>query len=139
MDHTIVHFEIPAKDVEKLKKFYSDLFAWKFTKFPDPMEYWTIQTVPVDKNMQPIRPGVNGGLYRKQQPENTHINHISVESIDDYIVKIKKLGGKIVTPKMEISKDIGWSSIATDPEGNIFGIFQPAIATPKKAAENKEK
>jgi predicted enzyme related to lactoylglutathione lyase len=25
----IVHFEIPADDVERAKKFYSDLFGWK--------------------------------------------------------------------------------------------------------------
>ena len=30
---TIVHFEIPADDVERSKKFYSDLFGWKIEKF----------------------------------------------------------------------------------------------------------
>ena len=137
MDHTIAHFEIPAKDLDRLKKFYSDLFAWKFTRYPGPMEYWTIETVPVDKNMQLVRPGVNGGLYKKQQPENVPINYISVESIDDYIEKTKKLGGKIVMPKMEISKEIGWSAAATDPEGNLFGLFQPA--TQQQRAESKKK
>jgi predicted enzyme related to lactoylglutathione lyase len=29
---TIVHFEIPADDVERSKKFYSDLFGWKIEK-----------------------------------------------------------------------------------------------------------
>ena len=29
MDHTIVHFEIPAADVGKLKAFYEGLFGWK--------------------------------------------------------------------------------------------------------------
>jgi len=32
---TIVHFEIPADDVERSKKFYRDLFGWKIEKFPD--------------------------------------------------------------------------------------------------------
>jgi len=31
---TIVHFEIPADDVERSKKFYSDLFGWKIEKWP---------------------------------------------------------------------------------------------------------
>jgi uncharacterized protein len=30
---TIVHFEIPADDVERSKKFYSDLFGWKIEKW----------------------------------------------------------------------------------------------------------
>jgi predicted enzyme related to lactoylglutathione lyase len=29
---TIVHFELPADDVERAKKFYSDLFGWKMEK-----------------------------------------------------------------------------------------------------------
>ena len=28
MDHTIVFFEIPSDDVDKMKKFYGDLFGW---------------------------------------------------------------------------------------------------------------
>jgi hypothetical protein len=31
---TIVHFEIPADDVERSKKFYNDLFGWKIEKWP---------------------------------------------------------------------------------------------------------
>ena len=28
--HKIVNFEIPAKDPERLRKFYTDVFGWKF-------------------------------------------------------------------------------------------------------------
>ncbi len=31
---TIVHFEIPADDVDRAKKFYSDLFGWKMERWP---------------------------------------------------------------------------------------------------------
>jgi predicted enzyme related to lactoylglutathione lyase len=31
---TIVHFEIPADDIERSKKFYTDLFGWKIEKWP---------------------------------------------------------------------------------------------------------
>ena len=51
VDHTIVHFEIPADDVEKLREFYGQLFGWKIEKMPGPVEYWGIQTVPVDERM----------------------------------------------------------------------------------------
>ena len=30
---TIVHFEIPTDDVERSRKFYSDLFGWKIGKW----------------------------------------------------------------------------------------------------------
>jgi hypothetical protein len=31
-DHTIIHFEIPANDVERLRDFYSKLFGWKISR-----------------------------------------------------------------------------------------------------------
>jgi len=53
---TIVHFEIPSDDIERTKKFYTDLFGWKIEKWPgkddsqmtsaagQPMEYWMVTT-----------------------------------------------------------------------------------------------
>ena len=38
---TVVHFEIPADNVERLSKFYKDVFGWKITKAPMPdFDYW---------------------------------------------------------------------------------------------------
>ena len=124
MDYTIVHFEIPASDVEKLSKFYGKLFGWKIEKSPGPSPYWMIETVPVDAKGMPLRPGVNGGMYKNDNPELKPVNYISVESIDDYIEKIKSLGGTIVQPKLEIP-NVGWVAIALDPEGNQFAMLQP--------------
>jgi len=122
VDHTIVHFEIPAKDVKKLMKFYSDLFGWKIEKVQW-LDYWLVETVPVNKQGQPIRQGVNGGMYRKENGDMRPFNYINVESVDEYIKKLKSLGGKIIVPKQEI-QEIGWTAVAVDPEGNCFGLFQ---------------
>jgi predicted enzyme related to lactoylglutathione lyase len=124
VDHTVVHFEIPADDVEKLRKFYSLLFGWKIEKMPGQVEYYGIYTVPVDEKGMPLRPGVNGGLMKKQNPEHKAVNYIQVESVDEYMKKIESLGGKIVVPKMEVP-GIGWWALALDPEGNQFAILQP--------------
>jgi len=124
MDHTIVHFDIPANDVEKLKRFYSKLFGWKIEKLPGPMEYWMIATVPVDDKGMPLRPGVNGGMYKKERPENMIVNYISVESVDKSIELVKALGGKIVQGKQEVP-GVGWVAVALDPEGNQIAMLQP--------------
>jgi predicted enzyme related to lactoylglutathione lyase len=130
MDHTVVHFEIPAKDVAKMKKFYTSLFGWKIEKWDSgmesEMEYWLIETVSTNKKGRPHRPGVNGGMWKKQKDSDRIVNYISVESIDEYAKKIEKLGGKIIIPKEEISK-IGWYAVAMDPEGNPFGLLQPMM------------
>jgi len=123
VDHTIIHFEIPADNVEKLRKFYSELFGWKIEKTPGPMEYYMIQTVPIDEKGMPIRPGVNGGMMKKQNPDHKPVNYIAVESIDEYSKKIEVLGGKVIVPKMEVP-GIGWWAFALDPEDNQFAILQ---------------
>ena len=123
MDHTIVHFEIPADDVEKLRKFYSNLFGWKIEKMPGPMEYFGIQTVPVNDEGMPVRPGVNGGMMKRQNPDHKPVNYVAVESVDEYVKKIEALGGRVIVPKMEVP-GIGWWASALDPEGNQFAIMQ---------------
>jgi predicted enzyme related to lactoylglutathione lyase len=122
MDHTIIHFEIPANDVEKMKKFYSDLFNWKIEKLPT-MEYYSVTTVPMDEKGNLLRPGVNGGLYKKDQPQRQPLNYTYVESVDEYSKKIADLGGKILVTKKEVP-GMGWFAVAQDPEGNTFGIFE---------------
>lgn len=124
MDHTIIHFEIPADNVEKLKRFYEEVFGWKITLLEGPIEYWAIQTVPLDPNGNALRPGVNGGMYKKQLPNSKPINYYAVESITDFLDKIVRLGGKVTMPKEEVP-EVGWIAAAEDPEGNAFALLQP--------------
>jgi hypothetical protein len=123
VDHTIVHFEIPADDVEKLGNFYSGLFGWKTEKMPSPMEYWGIKTVPVDEKGMAIHAGVNGGMMKKQNPEHKPVNYIAVEPIEECVRKIDALGGEVLVPRTEVP-GMGWWALALDPEGNRFAIFQ---------------
>ncbi|MCJ7634972.1 hypothetical protein MUP77_21605 [Candidatus Bathyarchaeota archaeon] len=121
--HTIVHFDIPANDVVKLRRFYMDLFGWRIDAWLGlGKEYYMIETVPRNEEWLRRRPGVNGGMGKKEKDEKP-LNYISVESVDEYSEKIEKLGGKITVPKQEIT-GIGWFAIAIDPEGNSFAIMQ---------------
>ena len=129
MDHTIIHFEIPAENVQKLKSFYEDVLGWKIVNSGMPgMEYWLIQTVPTDDKGMLQKPGVNGGLYQRtpDMPNATQINYISIENIDEYTAKVTKAGGKIIMPKQQIPT-VGWFAVAADPEGNTFGLLQPEM------------
>ena len=123
VDHTVVHFEIPADDVERLGKFYSELFGWKIIKMPGPVEYWGIQTVPVDEQGMLLRNGVNGGIMKRQNSDHKPINYIAVESVDEYVKKIEDLGGRVVGAKMEVP-GVGWWALALDLDGNQFAIIQ---------------
>ena len=119
----VVHFDILADEPEKLIDFYGKVFGCKFTKWDGPMEYWMIETVPVDEEGIILRPGVNGGMSKKDQPELKPVNYISVEDVDKYIQKIKNLGGKITQGKQEVP-GVGWIALGLDPEGNSIAILQ---------------
>ncbi len=116
---TIVHFEIPANDVEGLSKFYSDVFGWKFEKTPPMggMEYWMISTGPRNRS-------VGGGMCKKTGvPNEGPRNYIAVDEIDRAIATVTAAGGKELVGKQEVP-GFGWSYMGLDPEGNVVGMFQ---------------
>ena len=119
---TIVHFELPTDDLERAKKFYTELFGWKMEKMDDPstgMEYWIINTTD-DKDNK----GVSGGMMKRQNPQQQGVtNYIDVNSVEEYSAKIEKLGGKIIVPKMPIV-GMGYFAVCLDTENNKFGIWE---------------
>jgi predicted enzyme related to lactoylglutathione lyase len=127
MYHTIVHFEIPATDVEKPKAFYEGMFGWKIFKVPmGGMEYWLIYTVPTDEKGMLLKPGVNGGMFQKQAQQEglKPVNYITIENIDKSLEQVGKLGGKILMSKQQVPT-VGWVALVVDPEGNQVGLLQP--------------
>jgi predicted enzyme related to lactoylglutathione lyase len=125
MDHTVVHFEIPADNPERAAKFYRELFGWDIQKMTmdGGLEYWGVSTVPTDGKGQPVRSGVNGGLMRRQHPGHLPVNYIAVESVDDAARKAQRLGAQEVMPKTPV-KGMGWFTWLKDTEGNVFGLWQ---------------
>ena len=123
VDNTIMHFEILGEDLDKLRRFYSGLFGWKFERAPIPDEYWLIQTAPFRDGSITDGPNINGGLTKAQSSTRGIINYVSVESLDESCARIKELGGRILTPRREVF-DMGWFILAEDPEGNRFAIWQ---------------
>ncbi|MFL5403693.1 MAG: VOC family protein [Gemmatimonadales bacterium] len=140
MDHTIVHFEIPADNPERAAKFYRELFGWEINRWEgsaDPgFEYWMVKTVPTDSEGHPARPGVNGGLMRRMFPGQAPVNYILVESVDEFVKKAERLGAKVMMQKTPVP-GMGWFAQLTDPEGNVIAIWEadPAMEARRGAAE----
>ncbi len=119
----VVHFEIPADDMARAKKFYQDIFAWELVDIPG-MEYVIVHTVAVDKDNMPLEPAaINGGITKRIPSEKNPVIVIEVPSIDDYVKKITKAGGKVVAPGQEVM-GMGIYARVTDTEGNVIGIWE---------------
>jgi predicted enzyme related to lactoylglutathione lyase len=141
MDHTIVHFEIPADQPERAVKFYSDLFGWNINRWEnaDGLDYWMVETVPAGPDGMPARQGVNGGLMRRMYPGQPPVNYINVPDVDEFVRKAEKLGAKTLMAKHPVP-GMGWFAQLHDPEGNLFAIWQndPAATAPSDSTAGAE-
>ena len=119
---TVQHFEIPADDVERASKFYTGVFEWKMQKLANPedpsKDYWFFDTKDENGNK-----GIGGGLMKRQAPEHSVTNYITVPSIDDYASKIEEAGGKVIMPRTEIP-EMGFILVFLDTENNMFGLYE---------------
>jgi predicted enzyme related to lactoylglutathione lyase len=112
----VIHFEIHADDPKRATKFYEKVFGWKISKWGGPAEYWLASTGE-DKEL-----GINGAIMKRTKNGSTW-NTIGVSSVDDFLQKIKKAGGKVIQKKTTIP-GVGYMAYCKDTEGNIFGIMQ---------------
>jgi predicted enzyme related to lactoylglutathione lyase len=121
----VVHFEIPAEDLDRAKEFYAAAFGW--TSYTVPMgesDYVTVTTVPVDQaTMMPTEPGaINGGLVQKSAAMSAPVITIGVASIDAALERVTAGGGSIVLPRTEVSE--GAFAYFEDSEGNLMGLWE---------------
>jgi len=123
----VVHFEMPAEDKVRVKKFYEDVFSWKMTQLGPEMEnYLLAATSPLDeKNMHIEKGAINGGFYQKgKEGMDTHIV-ISVDNLKNSMESVEKSGGEVIGKPMNIP-GIGDFVMFKDTEGNRVGMLQPA-------------
>ena len=123
----VVHFEIPADDMDRAKKFYSSVFGWAIQDYPMPdgTKLTGITTAPVDEktHMPKDRGAINGSMLQKTKDVFAPLVSIWVDSVDEYIKKIESAGCKVVKPKTEFV-GMGFYAYVTDTEGNVMGLFE---------------
>lgn len=123
----VVHFEIPADNIDRAKKFYGEIFGWQLQDWPmaDGSVYVGARTVAVDEQtFMPKEPGaINGGIVKRDQYVKTPQVTVNVPSIDEYLEKIKAAGGSVIKPKQNI-EGMGYYAYAADSEGNLLGLWE---------------
>lgn len=124
MANSVVHFEIPAEDVERARAFYSQAFGWQIEAYPGMDDYYGMTTTEIDEQFMPIKPGaINGGLFKRTKPLTTPMITIDVDDIDAALEKAEKLGAKTLRGREAVG-DIGFIGYFEDPEGNVVGLWQ---------------
>lgn len=121
---SVVHFEIPADDMEKAKKFYKAVFGWKMTDASSPqMKYTMVETTESGKE-GPKEPGaINGGISQRMQKGEGPRVVVDVKSIEATAKKIVSNGGKTLGQKMPVM-DMGYYMLCMDCEGNLISLWE---------------
>src|SRR5579859_6047031 len=112
VQNRLVHFEIPAEDVQRLVDFYTALFDWK----PEPMgtsgDRWYLRAGG----------SPDGAVVPKQGVNLFPVNYVMVDDLEKSLARVVDHGGKILLEPTRLG-DNGRYAIAQDPEGNPIGLY----------------
>lgn len=117
MSNPVQWLEIATTDIERAKKFYSNVFdlQFQFIETPDSKMYMF---------GEPDKPGCSGALV--QSADNTPgmdgtLVYFSCEDVNIQVERVSNEGGKIVIPKTDIG-EFGFFAHCIDTEGNRIGL-----------------
>ena len=122
----VIHFEMPAKDTERVRKFYESAFGWQTTPLGPSVEDFVLAfTIDTDEKtrMPKKRGAINGGFYKKTEPDQNIRLTILVEDIREAMKKIEAAGGKVLGEPVEMP-GVGLFADFMDTEGNVGSINQ---------------
>jgi predicted enzyme related to lactoylglutathione lyase len=121
MPNNISRFAINADDVPRARRFYEQVFGWRFEPWGPP-NFYLIETG--EEQVRAV-----GGLLqeRRELVKGSRMVGfectIGVDDIDQTIRAVEAHGGKIVMSKFHIPT-VGTGFYFNDTEGNVVGAMQ---------------
>lgn len=118
----VVWFEIYVQDMDRAKKFYSEVLKVKFEELPNPTDSsMEMMSFPSDMNAM----GIGGALVKMEGALSSNgsgtIVYFGCEDCAVEESRVEENGGKVCQPKMSIG-EYGFCSIISDTEGNTIGF-----------------
>jgi predicted enzyme related to lactoylglutathione lyase len=122
----VVHFQLGARDRDRMIAFYTSVFGWETQTLGDDMGGYTVVTTTETVDRMPQVPGeINGGFYMKTDDPASDSPSIviSVADIAASSEAIRRAGGQVSEPDQ--IPGVGSFASFHDPEGNRVGMLQP--------------
>lgn len=117
-------FEIYVQDMQRAKQFYETVLKRELTKLDPPAEEIEMFAFPMDMEAS----GASGALAKVEGCPSGGLGTLVYFSCDDCAheaSRVEAAGGKVCKPKMAIGQ-YGFIALATDTEGNMFGLHSLA-------------
>jgi uncharacterized protein len=122
----VIHFEMPAEDTERVRTFYESAFGWQTTSLgPEAGDFVLAFTIETDEatRMPQKRGAINGGFYKKTEPNQTVKLTILVDDIREAMKKVEAAGGRVLGEPFELP-GVGLFVSFVDTEGNVATVNQ---------------
>jgi len=123
MTHHALHwFEIPVADLDRAQRFYETLLARSMRRE---------QMGPQELAVFAYEDGIGGALLKSATAPKPGLDGVLVylnagPSLDVVLSRAGELGAKVLLPKLELPRDIGFIAQIVDCEGNRIGLHSPA-------------
>ncbi len=112
----IVHVEFHTNDPVRTKRFYGEVFGYKFEEFPE-MNY-TMYKAPG---------GPAGGIMKVMDNRPPQVlNYLMANDIERTLARVSAAGGAILQQKMEIPGQ-GWWALFQEPGGTVMALYQGTV------------
>jgi len=115
-----VWHELLTTDVGAAEKFYKAVVGWTTAPFDGASAPYTVLNDAAGTGI--------GGMMRLPDGMNVPphwVMYLGVPDIDQAIARIEELGGKTLSPPIDVP-DVGRMRTMIDPQGAMFSIIQPA-------------
>ena len=122
----VIHFEIPADESERARRFYESAFGWKTTPLgPEMGDYVLAFSTETDEEtrLPEVRGAINGGFYPRTQPDESVRFTVLVDDIRTTMAKVEAAGGKVLGEPFELP-GVGLFVNVVDTEGNVAQLNQ---------------
>jgi predicted enzyme related to lactoylglutathione lyase len=122
MGQPVVHFEVLAKDGDKLKSYYAELFGWQIDS-NNPMGYGIVDR---DSNVNADGVGIGGGIGPSPEGYDGHVTfYVEVPDVEAALANAERLGGTRMMGPDQVMEglEIG---LFNDPEGHLIGLVKSA-------------
>lgn len=111
--------DLATPDLDAAEKFYGSLLGWEIPELPNSAEMGGYRRAKKDgKDVAGAMP-----LMQEGQPP-AWSTYIAVADADATTAAVKDAGGSVISEPMDVM-DLGRMAIFADPEGAVFGIWQP--------------
>ena len=125
MEHALDWFEIPVTDMNRAIRFYETASASKLRReaFGGPGQ--ELAVFPA-KDEAAVKGALLFAPHAKPSAEGTVVYLNAAPSIDAWLERAQRAGGKLALPKTELPDGMGFFAHVLDTEGNRVGVHAMA-------------